>query len=563
MYDNHNGGINRTVLTLSPSIPLTCSPKTTIYEAAQLMISKKENCMLVIDDINEELLGIFTAKDLAFRVVGSKLDVNETTVIKIMTSNPMCAKTFTLANDALNLMVVKHFRHLPIINNDNQIIGVLDITKCYNEAMKKLEKLYENSKKLYDAMETVNKELGNSVFGKTQSNYIITYFENLKKLLSGPSLNQLLNDETTLPVYCSINSNVYDAAMLMKLKKTTAILVRDLEDEIVGIFTSKDVVSRVIGKGLNPNECKVMDVMTESPAYASSNMSINKALKQMFEGKYLNLPVINEETGEIVGVVDIIRLTNFTLNQIQTMETINEDNEEDNEELDEGDFNKFLTTFTSNKEEHIEEDDNIENNEIGDVSMDELAQFDLSTMSNDRTYSHNDNNFGNRYPKHKLSLLSIGAIDYDQVCFFKFKVSRGRIHRISYKPSDGIKKFKEILREEFTEEELENFDGGKFEISYIDEDGDIIVINTDKDLKDCVLLMKSLQRDKIEIMLYDKHEILIGKRGKMSTLNLREKGQRNINHLSEKGYQNGYILPMAIFTLAATIAVVFTISRRQ
>lgn len=551
------GGFNPkgTVMSLNPSAPLICASNVSIYEAAQRMIAAKENHVLVVDE-NEELLGILTTKDIAFRVVGSNLNIKSTTVKKIMTSNPMCAKVATKASDALSLMVIKHFRHLPVVNEDNQIVGVLDITKCYNEAMKRLEKLYQDSKKLYDAMETVNKELGNSGYGRRQHTYIITYFENLKRILSGPTLSQLLNDESTLPVYCSVDSSAYDAAMLMKLKKTTAILVRDLKEETVGIFTSKDVVSRVIAKGMDPTDCTVESVMTVHPATAPTTMSINEALKQMFEGKYLNLPVLDEKTKDIVGVVDVIRLTNFTLNQIQTMESFNEDEEDaDDEELfdsiGENDFSKFLQTLPNENEEYGYD------SSASDISVDELAQFDLSTMSNDTNTVCSRNIEG---PKRMSSIMSLGPINYNDVCFFKFKVSRGRIHRVSYRPSDGIDKFKELLKEEFMKEELDMFDQGIFEISYLDEDGDIIVINTDKDLKDCVLLMKSLQKDKIEIMLYDKHEVLVGKKGKMSTLNLRS------SYNKKRGTENtgkDYMLPAAIFTLAATIVVVFTLSRQR
>lgn len=565
-----------TVMSLNPSSPLVCKSTSSIFEAAQRMIAAKENHALVIDD-NGELLGIFTTKDLAFRVVGSNLNIKNTTVKKIMTPNPMCAKKGTKASEALNLMVLKQFRHLPIVNEENQVVGVLDITKCYNEAMKKLEKLYESSKKLYDAMETVNKELGNSGYGKQQHNYIITYFESLKKILSGPTLKQLINDESTMPVYCSIDSNVYDAAMLMKLKKTTAILVRDFNEEVVGIFTSKDVVSRVIGKGKDPNKCTVESVMTINPATSPSNVSINSALKQMFEGKYLNLPVIDEETNDIVGVVDVIRLTNFTLNQIQTMESFNEEDEDaeedeylfdsigNNEFSSEKDFNKFLDAFDETPDGYSS-DTSIS---IADVSVDEMAQFDLSTMSYDTNTSYSKNTssgtnsrFGGG-PHKKNSIISLGTVDYDEVCFFKFKVSRGRIHRVSYKPSEGLSKFKELLKEEFTKEELELFDNGQFEISYKDEDNDIIVINTDKDLKDCVLLMKSLQRNKVEIMLYDKHEVLVGKKGRLSTLNLRSRYNDKMTNTQSNRDIKDYLLPAALFTLSASIVVVFTLSRQK
>ena len=48
------------------------------------------------------------------------------------------------------------------MDHDQNIAGVLDITKCFYEAMQKLERAYESSRKLYDALEGVQSELGSS-----------------------------------------------------------------------------------------------------------------------------------------------------------------------------------------------------------------------------------------------------------------------------------------------------------------------------------------------------------------------------------------------------------------
>ncbi|MGD6471937.1 CBS domain-containing protein, partial [Xanthomonas citri pv. citri] len=89
------------VLSLRPSDPILCKKNATGLEVSQLMTAKRENCILVTDD-KGGLLGIFTAKDLAFRIVGSKLNANVITIDQIMTSNPICVDTNTSASDALN-----------------------------------------------------------------------------------------------------------------------------------------------------------------------------------------------------------------------------------------------------------------------------------------------------------------------------------------------------------------------------------------------------------------------------------------------------------------------------
>jgi CBS domain-containing protein len=82
-----------------------------IADASQLCAAKRTDCVLVVDD-EEGLSGIFTAKDLAFRVTADGLDPRTTTVAQIMTRNPMVTRDTTSATEALQVMVSRHFRHL-------------------------------------------------------------------------------------------------------------------------------------------------------------------------------------------------------------------------------------------------------------------------------------------------------------------------------------------------------------------------------------------------------------------------------------------------------------------
>jgi CBS domain-containing protein len=261
-----------TVLSLKPSQALQIKPNTTVAEAAQLMAAKREDCVLVTDD-DERIAGIFTAKDLAFRVVGMGLKAREVTIAEIMTKNPLCARTDTSATDALDLMVRKGFRHLPVMDENQDISGILDITKCFYDAMEKLERAYSSSRKLYDALEGVQSELGAS-----QPQQIIQYVEALRQKMSGPTLESVLDGLP--PTTVSVRTSVKEAAALMKEHHTTALLVQD-QGSITGIFTSKDVVLRVIAPGLDPATCSVVRVMTPHPDFAPTDMSIQAALRKM------------------------------------------------------------------------------------------------------------------------------------------------------------------------------------------------------------------------------------------------------------------------------------------
>jgi len=102
-----------TVAALKPSPALTVPERMTVSDACQLCAAKRTDCVLVVDD-DEALSGIFTAKDLAYRVAAEGLDPRSTPVSQIMTKSPLVTRDTTSATEALQLMVERHFRHLVI-----------------------------------------------------------------------------------------------------------------------------------------------------------------------------------------------------------------------------------------------------------------------------------------------------------------------------------------------------------------------------------------------------------------------------------------------------------------
>jgi CBS domain-containing protein len=474
------------VLSLKPSEAVVCKPSYTAYEAAQLMSAKRENCILVVND-SEQLLGIFTAKDLAFRVVGKGVNAASVTIDQIMTANPLCAMADTPASEALNLMVQRGFRHLPVLDENNSIVGVLDITKCYQEAMEKLERMYDSSKKLHDALEGVHMEIGVS----QQPMHVMKYFESLKSVMSGPTLETVL-DENTLPSYVNVKTTVQDAAILMKENHTTAVLVKDSNEIVSGIFTSKDVVLRVIAAGLDPKTVSVIRVMTAQPDVAPKELSIQAALRKMFDGHYLNLPVV--EDSEIIGIVEVLKLTYATLEQISMMKS---PEEEDGSNAEGPAWNKFWTSL-DNDTESLHSDSHAESNShIPDISQSEINQFSIThdnLVPGDSVSVTNEN--------HSVSHLQQQQDIKEFPFAFKFKSPSGRVHRISVKPVDGVALLRDTIVAKLNKSELEQLHHDQFAISYIDDEGDIVAITSDQDLVDCALISRNSKLDKADIFIH-------------------------------------------------------------
>ncbi|KAH0283670.1 ribosomal protein subunit S4 [Aureobasidium namibiae CBS 147.97] len=484
------------VMALRPSQALQIKPNTTVAEAAQLMAAKREDCVLVTDD-DDRIAGIFTAKDLAFRVVGQGIKANSITIAEIMTKNPLCAKTDTSATDALDLMVRKGFRHLPVMDENHDISGILDITKCFYDAMEKLERAYSSSRKLYDALEGVQAELGSS-----QPQQIIQYVEAIRHKMSGPTLESVLNGMP--PVTVSVRTSVKEAAALMKANHTTAVLVTD-QGSITGIFTSKDVVLRVIAAGLDPSTCSVVRVMTPHPDFAPLDMSIQSALRKMHDGHYLNLPVMSAE-GEIVGMVDVLKLTYATLDQINSMSTGDSEGPA---------WNKFWMSFDNETESmmsgeggsrHPQTDDgrSLMSPEMSRPGVDRLD----SVMPTDSA-SHTG---GRDSPD--PSAFTGAAASYEDVVFpFKFKAPSGRVHRLQIVPSAGMSELVSVVAEKLGGEAegiggVPTFEDGKlsrtgFALSYLDNEGDTVSITTDRDLLDAVSLAQLTHQDKVDLFVHD------------------------------------------------------------
>ena len=93
---------------------------------------------------------------------------------------------------------------------------------------------------------------------------------------------------------------VVEAARLMERKNVGAVMVVEGE-RLVGIFTERDAVFRVIAQGRDPKTTRVADVMTAEPKTVDPDKSFGYALLLMHENGFRHVPVI--EGGKLVGVV--------------------------------------------------------------------------------------------------------------------------------------------------------------------------------------------------------------------------------------------------------------------
>ncbi|GMM33499.1 hypothetical protein DASC09_008240 [Saccharomycopsis crataegensis] len=342
------------IMAWNTDLPIICSPFESTFNIAKLMESQRNNCALVKDFGRNKIIGIFTAKDLAFKVVSKGLHPKFLKAKDIMTPNPICATVDEPASSALNKMIRYKIRHLPVLNAQGECIGLLDITKCFDQTLSRLRKLHESSKQLNEALMEVQENIANmahdngnvdkhsamyyqaqdmvlkaknNINSLYQNNLALTGdtsgdfedFEMLLNLMESPTLKDVLNlPNQPQTLFIDANNTIRNASDIMKKNNTTAVLVRDTTTSaksVIGILTTKDIVYRVLAQDNEPDFTIISRVMTPSPEFGDENMGIVEAFELMFKGKFLNLPVTNEMQN-VSGIVSVMQLTSMALSQL-------------------------------------------------------------------------------------------------------------------------------------------------------------------------------------------------------------------------------------------------------
>lgn len=301
------------------------------------------------------------------------------------------------------------------------------------------------------------------------------------------------------------------------------------------------------------------------------------------------------DAGEIVGMVDVLKLTYATLEQVNTMSSTDSEGPA---------WNKFWLSLDHDTESVMSGEGSHHHSHHRSLMSPDLSRghgvIDSSVAPGDSA-SH----IGVDSPSHS----AVGAhaeLPVEETPFpFKFKAPSGRVHRIQVVARNGIAELIEAVTAKLGGE-VEAVGGaasivdGKlsssgFALSYLDDEGDTVSITADQDLLEAILLARNGHRDKVDLFVHDPEKPPIAAPVDLTPITaptpspplgtvrrrrvveeddedesedeapVRSKSRTSVAKPTEEqiiaGVPNELLLPGAIVTLAVVIVGVFTLAR--
>lgn len=109
------------------------APGDTVLHALTVMAHNDVGALLVLD--GEQLVGIFSERDYARKIILQGKSSKETLVREIMSDKVAYVTPKATLDECMALMTEKHFRHLPVLDEDGAVVGMVSIGDLVKETI--------------------------------------------------------------------------------------------------------------------------------------------------------------------------------------------------------------------------------------------------------------------------------------------------------------------------------------------------------------------------------------------------------------------------------------------
>lgn len=255
------------VSTLDLSRYVIVSPDSKVRDAVSTMAEAGRSCALVA--LDEGLVGIFTQRDVLHRVIG-RSGTWDRPVAEEMTRTVRTIRDDQSVSQGLLVMTDWWVRNVPVLDGDDRLAGNLS----FFTVMK------------------VMADLLTSRLGETEQE---------PGVQEGLEFIDFTGIKTSPPVIVSLGDSVEVAAHHMRARGIGSVLVADDMENLRGVLTEFDLLTKVGCDQTDLGDIAVKDVMTPDPVSLSARSSIADAIREIADRGFSHVPLAGE-SGRPVGV---------------------------------------------------------------------------------------------------------------------------------------------------------------------------------------------------------------------------------------------------------------------
>ncbi|HDI02158.1 MAG TPA: CBS domain-containing protein [Ignisphaera sp.] len=106
------------------------------------------------------------------------------------------------------------------------------------------------------------------------------------------------------PIQVRYDLSVYEGAKIMKQYNIASLIVVDAEGRVLGMITAKDIVLRVVAKGLDPKEVKLVDILSKPVTVVDPETPLKSVVNMMIGTGHGHIPVV-DKSGRAMGIVTV------------------------------------------------------------------------------------------------------------------------------------------------------------------------------------------------------------------------------------------------------------------
>ena len=121
--------------------PFSVTPKMTVHKVVEYLCERKIGAVAVCE--SRKVVGVFSERDLMRRVVLAGLDPKKTPISDVMTTEVVHVRTDDKHNTARNLMLGRNFRHLVVLDKDEEYKGFVSIRELIEVDLQESKELVQ------------------------------------------------------------------------------------------------------------------------------------------------------------------------------------------------------------------------------------------------------------------------------------------------------------------------------------------------------------------------------------------------------------------------------------